>query len=52
MSTTLTQILETTSAGLRTLRARTAELERAAGAAPTPPSFRLAFARERVALVA
>jgi indole-3-glycerol phosphate synthase len=50
--TTLTQILETTRAGLGALRARTAELERAAGRAPPPPSFRAAFGGDRVALVA
>ncbi len=52
MATTLTRILETTRAGLPALRARTAELERAAGRAPAPPSFRDALLRERVALVA
>lgn len=52
MATTLTQILETTRAGLGALRARTAELERAARGAPPPPSLRRAFATERVALVA
>lgn len=52
MATTLTQILEKTRAGLGALRARTAELERAAAGAPVPPSFRGAFAPDRVALVA
>ncbi len=52
MATTLTQILETTRAGLAALRARTAELERAAAGAPPPPSFRGAFVSDRVALVA
>ncbi|MGE5232409.1 MAG: indole-3-glycerol phosphate synthase TrpC [Deltaproteobacteria bacterium] len=52
MATTLTRILETTRAGLPALRARTAELERAAGRAPAPPSFRDALLREQVALVA
>ncbi len=52
MATTLTQILETTRAGLGALRARTAELERAALRAPPPPSLRRAFPRDRVALVA
>ena len=52
MATTLTQILEKTRAGLGALRARTAELERAAAGAPVPPSFRGAFAPDRLALVA
>jgi indole-3-glycerol phosphate synthase len=52
VTTTLTQILEKTRAGLGALRARTAELERAAAGAPAPPSFRGAFAPDRVALVA
>ncbi|HEY8106894.1 MAG TPA: indole-3-glycerol phosphate synthase TrpC [Gemmatimonadales bacterium] len=52
MATTLTQILETTRAGLGALRARTAELERAALRAPSPPSLRQAFTPDRVALVA
>jgi indole-3-glycerol phosphate synthase len=50
--TTLTQILETTRAGLGALRARTPALERAAGASPAPPAFRAAFTPDRVALVA
>jgi indole-3-glycerol phosphate synthase len=50
--TTLTQILETTRAGLGALRARTPALERAAEASPAPPAFRAAFTRDRVALVA
>ena len=52
MATTLTEILEKTRAGLGALRARTAELERAAAGAPPPPSFRGAFVPDRVALVA
>lgn len=52
MATTLRRILETTRAGLPALRARTAELERAAGRAPAPPSFEAALLRERIALVA
>ena len=52
MPTTLTQILETTRAGLGALRARTPALERAARASPAPPAFRAAFAPDRVALVA
>jgi indole-3-glycerol phosphate synthase len=50
--TTLTQILETTRAGLGALRARTPALERAAGASPAPPAFRAVFTPDRVALVA
>jgi len=50
--TTLTEILETTRAGLGALRARTPALERAAAASPAPPAFRAAFTPERVALVA
>lgn len=52
MATTLAQILETTRAGLGELRARGAQLERAAAATPLPPSFRRAFGGDRVALVA
>ncbi len=52
MPTTLTQILETTRAGLGALRARTLALERAAGASPAPPAFRSVFTPDRVALVA
>ena len=52
MPTTLTEILETTRAGLGALRARTPALERAAAASPAPPAFRAAFTPERVALVA
>ena len=52
MATTLTQILETTRAGLSALRARTPALERAAAASPAPPAFRAAFTPERLALVA
>jgi len=52
VATTLTEILEKTRAGLGALRARTAELERAAAGAPPPPSFRGAFVPDRVALVA
>jgi len=52
VATTLTRILETTLAGLPALRARTAQLERAAAGAAAPLSFRAVLARERVALVA
>jgi indole-3-glycerol phosphate synthase len=52
VATTLTRILETTRAALPALRARTSELERAAGRAPAPPSFGAALLREQVALVA
>lgn len=52
MPTTLTRILETTRAGLPALKARTAELERAASRAPAPPPFGAALLREHVALLA
>jgi indole-3-glycerol phosphate synthase len=52
VATTLAQILATTRAGLAELRARGAQLERAAAAAPPPPPFRPAFSGERLGLVA
>ena len=52
MATTLAQILETTRAGLDELRARGAQLERAAATAPVPPAFRGAFGGRHLALVA
>ncbi len=52
MATTLTQILETTRASLSALRARAADLERAAARAPSPPSLHAVFVPDRLALVA
>jgi indole-3-glycerol phosphate synthase len=52
VATTLAQILETTRAGLPELRARGAQLERAAARAPEPPAFSGAFGGRHLALVA
>jgi indole-3-glycerol phosphate synthase len=52
VATTLDQILSTTRTGLPSLRARRAELERAASASAPPIPFRAAFGHARVALVA
>jgi indole-3-glycerol phosphate synthase len=52
VSTTLAEILDTTRRGLPALRARRADLERAAAEAPLPPSFRGALGGQRLALVA
>jgi len=52
VATTLAQILETTRAGLPELRARGAQLERAAASAPTPPAFADGLRGRHVALVA
>lgn len=52
MATTLAQILETTRAALPDLRARSAQLERAAASTPSPPVFRTRFDGTHLALVA
>ncbi|HEX5818470.1 MAG TPA: indole-3-glycerol-phosphate synthase [Gemmatimonadales bacterium] len=52
MSVSLGLILDTTRQGLPALRARRAELETAAAAAPTPPEFMAAFRRPTLALIA
>lgn len=52
MSSTLDRILNTTREGLPALRARRAEVERAAQSAPEPPAFLARWDRSRVALVA
>jgi indole-3-glycerol phosphate synthase len=52
VGTTLAQILETTRAGLAELRARRAQLERAAATAAVPPAFRGAFGGRYLGLVA
>ena len=52
MTTTLEQILAQTVAGLPALRARRADLERAAAQAPPRPGFLEGWDRRRVALIA
>ncbi len=52
MPTTLERILSTTRESLPSLRARRAELERQAQAAPQPPSFLANWDRRHVALIA
>jgi len=52
VANTLAQILETTRAGLAELRARGAQLERAAATAPVPPALSGVFGPRHVALVA
>jgi indole-3-glycerol phosphate synthase len=52
VATTLAQILETTRAALPDLRARSAQLERAAAASPLPAPFQDAFGGAHLALVA
>lgn len=52
MSSTLDRILNSTREGLPALRARRAEVERAAEAAPVPPPFLGGWDRSRVALIA
>lgn len=52
MLTSLSEILASTRRGLPALRARRAELERAAEAAALPPSFRTALGGGRLALIA
>lgn len=52
MAVSLDQILDSTRAGLPSLRARRAALELEAGARPAPPSFSRALRGERVAVIA
>ncbi len=52
MPTALEEILSTTRSTLPSLRARRAELERAALAAPVPPAFLAGWDRGRIALIA
>lgn len=52
MPTALEEILSTTRSTLPGLRARRAELERAALAAPPPPAFLAGWDRARIALIA